>query len=374
MKKTLILTAFCGLASLVNAQYEEGDKAIDLERYYYAELTPEQTQIYNDNHVKSVVFYTGKNKHQVSRELKFDKNGQLESKTYYRKNGNRTSFSQYTTGGIPNNITYNKKGQELKRNEYKYNSDTLLTSESLYKKGELRVQVINTYEGKKMIESKFFYQGKTEPHKVWQYEYYADGSKKTSKLYRNGKLKNVWNYECKEEGELVKAHQDTVMVCRNESVDSEGNRVLTLRKYDEKGRPRKEVYKYAPGDKIVEIAIYDNKDRRIYAYLNDVNQRRTSYVLYSKKGKEFFKSETLKNEKGQEIQSIYYNNSKVTSIQKHEYSPYSQVVVSEEFGKNGRKLRETHYTYDNGKLLTGSITTKADGKVSNTERVVYSFY
>ena len=85
---------------------------------------------------------------------------------------------------------------------------------------------------------------------TWFNEYYPDKSlKKTSFYNGKGKLKYVWDYQCKEEGMEVKKHKDTSTVCVSKEYDqdsilttiyhtigTDGNITKTINKRNRKGK------------------------------------------------------------------------------------------------------------------------------------------
>ncbi len=379
MKKILIFCTVLTMGIGANAQniydiYSERAAGMPFNALFYMDAPTEaETKVYKANHVKSVTELSGKKEQRVNREFTFDSNGEMESFIAYSKNGKRkTVYNQFAVGA-PNNTVYNRRGEELKKNVYQYNSDSLLLEEVHYKKGVQTSKVVNDYTNKKVTESRYYLDGSSQPSKVWKYEYYADGSKKTSKMYKKGKLKSVWNYECKEEGEQARKHQDTVMVCKNESVDADGNRTVTTRRYNEKGLPVKDVFVYSKDNKIIQTNYYNTKDELYYQFISS-NDRKKSVYRYFKKNKLYMYEEIYYNDKEQMLESAFYYNDKLTRKTTNEYSADGQLVATKSTNERARFNSETRYTYDEHRLLSASITLDSKGTVSNASKVMYNFH
>lgn len=378
MKKILILNSVLLLSIAASSQgiYDPfADEILPGDGYnffYLEQPTDAEKELYKTNHVKTITELRGNKQQKIARELSFDSNGEMLTLTRYSGGGGRKTVYSSFNRARPNNITYNRKGEELKKNVFTYNGDSLLLEELHFKNGKLKSRIVNDYDNKKVKESRYYTDGNDKPTRIWSYEYYADGSKKTSRLHKNGQLKYVWNYECKEEGEQARKHQDTMMVCKNESIDVNGNKTVTVRRYNEKGLPIKEVYVYSPDDKIIDLKYFNNKDELFYQYSSSANRKNVIFSYFTK-GRLHWKHEINYDDNQQILESVTYTRGKVTSRTINEYNTEGKLVTSRSTNQKYRFNSETRYTYDNN-MLTASITIDNKGTINRARKLMYNFY
>lgn len=190
-------------------------------------------------------------KEYVSAKSNCDNGGNTLSYVYFRKNGNPVAQYAYSYNADTNIIsqTYKrKKDQETKKINLSYDEFKNTTCEEYYKKSTLKAKTIFKYDSAKIFECFSYKNSKPGFHRKWIYSYYPDKSRKSSTLYNaKGKIIHTWNYECKPEGELQSKHKDTTDVCKKVKTDSSGNKIITERKFDEKGKVIRVVYAYDKG-------------------------------------------------------------------------------------------------------------------------------
>lgn len=374
MKKILIGLALLSGASASAQIYLDQPYFSDYIRYTGISYNKNEIQTYKVNRVKSLSEYSGSKKQKLSREMSFDAQGDLSSYTTYHhySNRNHKTVTYYNKmGRTPNTATFNRKGVEMNRSEYNFNSDTLITEEKHYKKGELYSRIANDYEGTRIKESRYYSGSAAKPSKVWQYEYYADGQKKSSRIYYKGKLQSVYNYECKEEGELARPHKDTIQICKNESIDKDGNRTVTTRTFGEDGRPVKSVKVITPKNVVIESRTYNAKDQLTYAYQSNTEQTKLSYTYYTK-GKEWFRTEMTRTEKQQLLEEVTYYKKKFSSRETNHFNTDGKITISTY--ETDRSKRETRYSYDSKNMETAAVTINNKGEVSYASMTMYNFY
>ena len=255
---------------------------------------------------------------------------------------------------------YNSKNQIILKKAYSYDTINHVSTDVIYKKNRLKLKTVHNYlvlinkDSKKEWNTsklELFKGNNQSPFRSWIYSYYPDGSKKSSVIYNSkGKIKYVWNYDCKPEGELVKKHKDTTLVCKQTEYDADGNKVLTERKFDAKGKPTKEVTRYTKDDKLISCEYYNSDDVLTGKWVYDKKTGFVSGFIGYNKGKENYKWEKIYNENGVVTVESTYRNGIKSEEKLYEYSD-SDLIKSHKsisYKKNGKtdeKLTEYEYSY-----------------------------
>lgn len=200
-----------------------------------------------------------------------------------------------------------------------------------------------------LLKSEYYKNGGAKLCKRWEYSYYPDNTKKTSTLYNaKGKAKYVWNYDCKPEGELVQQHKDTTLVCKKDELDAMGNKVVTERKFNEKGEPTKVVCVYSKEDKLLSNDVYDKNNilRSHILYGKDWNW--LEYISYDKEGVEEYKQLYKYDDKGNKTEYAYYKKQALKHTNIYSYNEKGLVVkaITTILKKNNEKSEVvTEYAY-----------------------------
>ena len=95
----------------------------------------------------------------------------------------------------------------------------------------------------------------------WESTYFDDKQKKQTILYKpNDKVKYIWDYQCKEEGQEINKHKDTTRVCKTKSMDFDGITTTVEQSVNEKGDITKYVTKTNRNNKVIYYAVYRGSD------------------------------------------------------------------------------------------------------------------
>ncbi len=171
-----------------------------------------------------------------------------------------------------------------------------------------------------------------------------------STLYNGkGKVLKIWSYQCNQEGEKLEKKENVTQICRWNKID-EKYLVKTWRSFDEKGKIKKDVYKYNANDSsIVEHRMFNENDSLIYiCSYNSSWSLPLTVTSYDKKGKKSYE------------QISTYNNNKKSS-----YAFYLSK-------KSGMKLTmKIEYIYNDKDLLTEIRYIDSKGKHYKTIRLTY---
>ncbi len=366
MKKLIWVLTLLTVATGLRAQY-----AYQYEMNYleYNNSGQYDKQKIVDNRIKEMTETNTRNKKTTSKKYEFDSSGILKKFTIcYGSIGKlrRQHIYTYTLyKQTPDYTLLNGKGKELRKKVFTYNSDSLLIEEVEYKKGELFSKVLYKYDSTRITESEYYWKKMDQPKDKWVYEYYPNHSKKSSTLYTNGKVKYVWNYECKEEGELIKKHKDTTIVCENTEFDKDGNKTVTSRNFNDRGKPYKSVSVYNKDKKLIESRNYDHKDLLYYRSVQ--SPENSSYVWYSyRHGVERFRVENLYNSKNKKSEEVHYKNQNIVTLKRlYSYNEKDLLVSVISTGKKGRQLYNSKYTYGERDLLL------SENSISDISRLHY---
>jgi len=350
MKKTLFILAILSLALISNAQKDE---YAYLKKFWYGYPYIDNKPLKKKVTEAKIKGYTetikkGNNEY-IWIKVNYDEKGNYSSIEMFKKNGNLSK--QYSYEYSPSNKNTSQKimsrnGKKILLYNFKYDKNGMITDEEYTKNGKVKVKINSTYDSLKILESSYYKNGKPELEKKWVYTYYPDKSRKSSIIYNSkGKVLYTWNYECKPEGELASKHKDTTDVCRKETVDNLGNKVITFRKFNEKGKPYKVEYTYNKENQCLGYASY---------YANDIINVRSKYnkntgeteefTIYNKKGIETYRSVNAYNDKDNILETKTYTKGKLHSNSINEFST-SDFVSSMKIFKKGKLEKSCKYDY-----------------------------
>jgi hypothetical protein len=318
-------------------------------------------------------------KEKISKKYEFDAGSNLTKMYRYSwqfgKIHRQYIYSSFQKKRLPENITLNGKGEEIIKKTYTYNIDTLLTEQVKYKKGAFFSKLTYKYDSTRLTESDYYIKNSEVPKEKWVYEYYANHSKKRSTFYKKGKVKYVWNYECKEEGELIKKHKDTTMICENTEFDIAGNKTVTLRKFNQKGKPYKEVYVYNKENKIIETRFYNEKDILINKFVQNPDNFSTVWYYFNNKGMERYRYENIYNSKNNIIEESRYKNQNIlTSKKTYNYNENNILLSTMSIGKKNKLRLESKYLYNDRDMLTSQKVFNGKGKLKKEIKLTYLFF
>ncbi|HNW97119.1 MAG TPA: hypothetical protein PKK00_01750 [Bacteroidales bacterium] len=350
MKKSIFIFAALFIAIIVHAQKDE---------YAYLKKNWKSYPTYIDNNPlrKKVVAAKLKgysetikkgNKEYLWVKVNYNDSGNYTSMDFYKKNGNLLKQYIYEYSQANKNTSYIVKSKNGKKNlqyNYKYDNNNCVIEEEAFNNGKPEMKITSKFDSLKILESCYYKNGSPEFKRKWVYTYYPDKSRKSSIVYNaKEKILYTWNYECKPEGELATKHKDTTAVCRKENYDSEGNKIVTFQKFNEKGKPYKIEYIYNKDNKFIAYTTYyQNNVIHFKGKYNEHTGETMEYAIYDKKGNESYRMVSTFDDKDNITETKTYNKGKQTSSRINEFSP-SNFVSSMKYYRKGKL--ESSYTYE----------------------------
>ncbi len=254
----------------------------------------------------------------------YNVNGKVMSITRF-KNGklrSNTVFTRLPKGDYLSVEKTNKNGKIIEKSTWSYNEDGNLSGSVRYKKGG------------------------TATKNKWVYEYYAKNKKSKTTLYRgDSKVKKVWSFDCKEEGEQLVKKKNETQVCMWEQ-SSADYLTKVYQTFDQKGKMVKYVTKFTIRDTLpIEQSMYDDNDK---LRLKDTYDKSFKRQLK----REFYKKGNLRSEAvwtyNDSLQTSYYWLKKGTVQVKHDFNYNEKNLLNQEKWFNKGKLQTTislSYTY-----------------------------
>ena len=314
-----------------------------IEEFSIHNTSPEQIAAIKENSVqsKTTTHYSKKYKNQF-REI-FDEDGYLIQKEYLNsKLETVTTLSYNDDHKITQITTVNNKGQKWVSN-LKYENGLFLERENIDDKG-IYSGIKKEYTQSGLVSRHLRYKkSRTEPTHELLYTYYEDGSKKSIVYNEKGKFKYEWNYDCKDEGELVNIKsKDKSTICIKKETDASGNTIIWNRDFNEEGKLIKTKEVRDPKDKFISKEVYNQEDRLLSkTYLKE--EGGTIYESYDKNGNIYSKRESEVNKTGKLIKSSYqskrYNYTNMYSYEGDLQSMQSRI------SKHGIYVDMFQYTY-----------------------------
>jgi len=255
-------------------------------------------------------------RHLIAREIY--KNGKLKYKTKNTFNGRyKTSYTKY-----------NASGKIVEKNESTYTEKEYVT--------HTMNKSFPIYKGKKLKTSVLYKKGGEKQKTKWVYEY-DDKGDRTITTYYNAKndVKFIWDYSCKNEGELLASKNQTNFCKWQES--EEGMLIEVTRKTSPKGKIQKIIKKYDADTNLITSEIF-------------IDDQLTQKVNYDKTYRkpliwENYKKGVLRNK----YIYVYAENGKVLNTKSY-HKDMENVSYEEKFIYKDEQLIAVE-NYSKGKLL-----------------------
>jgi hypothetical protein len=309
-------------------------KRVDLKLKEYKTVTP-----INKGKDQATTIYSYNEQGRLSQIKRFDENNELRYLTTLKYTRD-SLLSEY--------IGIDKKKRETKY-LYKYDENGRFISNQQVKHGTVKGELICTYNAKGKVTSRLHKYGRKLKYSSETKNYYNanDDLVKTESYYK-GKLKNVYNYDCKPEGEKEVELDKKVTssdICEWTEESRDGSYKVYFRTTNEK-RMYLNINKYNKDSVLIESNRFLNDSILVNHSLNFENTR--SYSNYNKKGKLLHFNSSTSNEKGDLILSTrvsYWGSRKAyTNMTENKYD--EQGLISETTLINGKnKPRSIKYYY-----------------------------
>ncbi len=233
-----------------------------------------------------------------------------------------------------------------------------------YKYNKMIFHNTQKFDSLKKLERVNYKRGGNGIKNRYEYKFYADGSRKETILYNSkGKIKYIWSYDCKAEGEIVSPHKDTIQICKWNEIDKDSNYINVDQTTDEKNRIIKLIYKYNKEHSLIESSRYNEKEQLKYKHIapsKDNNIEQNTNYYYNRKGELKKRKENIQkyDDKDNRIEWIdtKYKDKKgkkvVKYMDKREYDNNNNLICTEIFKKRGEELhKKEEYKYDNNKHI-----------------------
>jgi len=202
-----------------------------------------------------------------------------------------------TNGTFLEEYTYDKKSQKIKTVRTNNKGQESITTTKWTSRGQIAEREYYGYKGDyrgsvcqydvagNLTLLKVYTKNKVVPTYSMEYTFYEDGSKKSTTFTKKGKVRYVWTFDCKPEGELLGVKKkDESTICINEELDADGNRVVWKRTFDEKGGLIKTKMVINPDSIVISKMIYNHNDRLLSEYQRHEDGSRAT-TNYDKRGK-----------------------------------------------------------------------------------------
>jgi YD repeat-containing protein len=341
-----------------------------------------------DNQVKSLIKEKDRFKeHQVkSRELIHYSNGEkIRTTQFFNTDGLVTKISREIKGKVHSiNYSYDESNNVIEiestnsknekwRTQYYYDKENRLIGRDTYdKKGEYSGFKSGYNNDGKILFQEIYKKSKTIPVQSLFYDYYEGGSKKSTTYKKKGKVKYVWNYDCKPEGELINVKNKAAStICIKEELDKDGNRVVWERTFNDKGKLTKVQKVFRIDSTIISKKVFNPDDRltseTTYQYFDDKEQTEIENVIYPKDGESYMNYKKLNKFNGS-FTTYYNEKGEVNSTSEYLVNTDGQVIKSERTGKWGNTFL---YYYKNGLKISEVMIFR---KSTTVNEFVYSFY
>ena len=293
-----------------------------------------------------------KGKDQITTIYSYNVHGRLTQIKSFDKNNelrHQTTLSYIRDSLLSEYISVNKKKKETKFS-YQYDENGRFLSNQKIKGGKIKSELIKTYNEQGEVTSRLHKYGRKLKHSSENKSYYnTNNDLVKTEYYLNGKLKNVYNYDCKPEGEkeaVKKVKNSDICEWTEESRD--GSYKVYYRTTNKK-RMYLNINKFSKDSVLIESNRFLNDSILVNHSFNFENTRTNS--RYNKKGK---------------LRSFYSNTS----------DSEGNIILSTRVNYWGSRRAYTHMTenkYDEKGLITETILSNRKSK-PNSINYYYTFY
>jgi hypothetical protein len=238
----------------------------------------------------------------------YDDSDRTTSYTFYKGNGKLKGMEK---------ITYDNAGNIIEEDSYKKNPQAI------------NKKFVKTYDNRNNItESKEFdRKGRLNSRVV--YTYYDDGSKKQTIQYSgNGKVIQLWNFDCNPVGKLqAEKFKDTNKVCIHYETDKEGNPIKVKEEYDGGtglfGKTYRNVTKYDKNNHMLDNAWYKLNGKLIshWSATYNADGRPLEYITYKDGTQEIlYRTTYTYTSDGNTTENVIYKKSQIIAKDKYVYA------------------------------------------------------
>jgi len=281
----------------------------------------------------------------------------------------------YNSDGYYTNYKYLKKGKLIREEKREYNDSNKVLKFENFKNDKLKSNYVVQYMNyTKIVKKDNFRKDNTEPYYTWIYDYYADGKKKMSEYYKNGKLKRRYLYTCDDEGEEVKDTVKTSKICYITEYNADSSYVKIFRNTDSKGKIRKQRYTYNKNNKLLSYESINAKGITTYkySYEYDNNGNKINYAYY-KKSKLFLKQDFKYNANNKLVETIMYNGKlKYLNKTTQKRDEKDRIIEICNYNSKNNIVTKTQYQYDEKGNKTRKIVYKKEA-IKTEYNYIYNY-
>ena len=237
-------------------------------------------------------------------------------------------------------VSINTKGEKWLSN-YSYNENgQLIERITVDRKGKYNCVKIKYNSEGNIVLKEIYKTDKVNPIKSLAYKFYEDGSKESTTFVEKGKVKYVWHFDCKFEGELLNVKtKDKSTICIKEEIDPNGNRIVWTREFNEKGALTKTKTTFKNDSVWVKTEVFTENDLLLNKRVLKSDGGFTS--IQYKKGKQISTYETFMNKNDQRIKSV---STRKKTRSTHLYQ-YINTIKTLEVSMYNRQTYVDEFTY-----------------------------
>lgn len=298
---------------------------------------PKEIYLYNQSNKDSIKRLVGYTQFNDSLEI-------IKKETYWKKNGSSSSMIDIGKRRIINKDNRYETCSIIYTYDSLNNHTPLNWNRKIYlsknKKKWEHIRVLND-ENKISI---YYIIEKEKLKDHWKY-FYDNDQLSRIEHFKKGKLKSVTNYRCDNLGK-DEMEKNQYEVCKNTTIDSNGNRVEVRIEYNKKGQQYKNRNTYLINtDSLIKSERFDHKNRLQTSF--EVNGNKKIRIYYNNKGKELSKHVETRVE-GEYFSSEYYFKQNLISKSKTTFNNDGLPIASKTIymHKNPKKIKTYTTTYE----------------------------
>jgi len=321
MKQIFLITLLLFCNSLIQAQ----STRFHTSHHFYVRL--DEYLFKNIKNAKSIkiLSYNPSKKDTIVKEFEFFKPYLLKSKKIH-KNNKPILLCESTFKDSILVSTDVKERKRLEHTDYIQENKLPKSQVSTNKKGKIIEKRTWEFSNEGCLLSHYYYGKNAKLKMVWLHEYYDACQQKKSSIYNGkNKLKKVYSYACKEEGEKVSPQKQEVQIC-NWKQESKDRIKKISEEFDSKGHIQKTIWEYAlPDTQIVSIQEFQD-DVLVYEREFDFDFSRLIKLAWYKKGKLHY-SELNTFQNGKLVSSVSTRKDKITQTKTFEYKKDDLIIM-----------------------------------------------
>ena len=316
---------------------------------------------------------------------KYDQEGRILSEQYCYRNEKNVGKHKYEYNQIGQIVRYSRYKNEklITESIVKYNENGYPVLFEKFRKGKLKAQIGAEYQDTLITKQWYCKSGSKKKFTENLYEYKDDKTEQYVSLYKNGKLKKKYSYNCDQRGVDVLLEKNETEICEQKEYNADGSYIIVTRRLGSDGKAGKSVSYFDKFGKKLKVEFIGSNNVVTYSelYLYNEQGKLVSQKAYSEEVL-FVSNEYMYDNEGNLVQvKEFFTHNPIFSIKKKESKTYitkydrtGKIIEKSELDiKNDLVWGEKFEYNDKGVLVKKVLEGDSENTQPYTTEYKYSF-